>query len=84
MEGKHEVFLNSVLEGGKRLASLSGCSYDCCMRHCSNSREKSPHCYLDMTEYCDMTPESRNSLLLDNGGKQVPVEMYTCATIEEL
>jgi hypothetical protein len=34
--------------------------------------------------YCDMTPESLNSSLLGNGGKQVPAEMYTHTTIEEL
>jgi hypothetical protein len=31
-------------------------------------------------KYCDMTPESQNSSLLDNGGKQVPAEMYTHGT----
>jgi hypothetical protein len=31
-----------------------------------------------------MTPESRNNSLLTNGGKQIPAEMYTHATIEEL
>jgi hypothetical protein len=30
-----------------------------------------------------MTPESRNSTLLGNGGKQFPAEMNTHATIEE-
>jgi hypothetical protein len=30
-----------------------------------------------------MTTESWNSLLLDNGGKQVPAEMYRYATVEE-
>jgi hypothetical protein len=34
--------------------------------------------------YCDMTPENLNSSLLGNGGKQVPAEMYTQATVEEL
>jgi hypothetical protein len=29
-------------------------------------------------------PESRNNSLLGNGSKQVPAEMYTHATIEEL
>jgi hypothetical protein len=32
----------------------------------------------------DMTPEIRNSSLLDNGSKGVPAEMYTHATIQEL
>jgi hypothetical protein len=32
--------------------------------------------------YCDMTTESRNSSLLDKGGKEVSMEMYTHATIE--
>jgi hypothetical protein len=32
--------------------------------------------------YSDMTPEIRNRSLLSNGGKQVPAEMYTHATIE--
>jgi hypothetical protein len=30
-----------------------------------------------------MTPESRNSSLLGNGGKQVPAEINTQATIQE-
>jgi hypothetical protein len=32
--------------------------------------------------YYDKTPESQNSSLLSNGGKRVPEEMYTQATIE--
>jgi hypothetical protein len=31
-----------------------------------------------------MTPESQNNSLLGNGSKQVPVEVYRYATIEEL
>jgi hypothetical protein len=31
-----------------------------------------------------MMPENRNSSLLGNGGKHVPAEMYTYATVEEL
>jgi hypothetical protein len=34
--------------------------------------------------YCDMTSESRNISLLGKGGGQVPAEMYTHATIEQL
>jgi hypothetical protein len=34
--------------------------------------------------YCDNTAESRKSLLQVNGCKEVPAEMYTHETIEEL
>jgi hypothetical protein len=35
------------------------------------------------SQYCDTTLEEQNSPLLGNGGKQVPLEMYTHATVEE-
>jgi hypothetical protein len=38
---------------------------------------------MEDVNYSDMTPESRNSLLIGNGGKQVTAEMYTHGTIEE-
>jgi hypothetical protein len=40
--------------------------------------------YMNISTYSDMTPESRNSSLLGNGGKQVPVEIYKHSSIEEL
>jgi hypothetical protein len=36
------------------------------------------------SEYCDMTPESRNSSLLGSCGKQIPAEIYMHARIEEI
>jgi hypothetical protein len=33
--------------------------------------------------YCDVTPESRNSSLLGNGGKQGPAEIFMHATTQE-
>jgi hypothetical protein len=40
--------------------------------------------YIHVHVYCDMTPDSQNSSLLDNGDKEVPAEINTHVTVEEL